>query len=357
MDYCKWIYRIQVTIMNIKNLNMRKTIISVFVFLTVGISVFGQDPYFSQYFMSPSTLNPALIGKGVSNMRVMSVYRSQWWGASPSAFTTYTASAEMRLFKKNTDTSQFTLGITAMSDASNSGLLKNNYFSAGLNYDQPLDYGKSQLSLGFTLGYGNRIIDATKTRFQSSFGSLGYNAFTPSNDAVSLAKRNYFDVSTGVQYSYNSKKWGVTAGAGIFHIAQPNEFVYSNTDNTLKLRYTANASVVKKYDGGDELYFMGAYTNHGINNIVTLGSMYKFKFADQHMLDWFNVGVFDRINDAYIGYLGFEQKAWSFGFSYDMINSDVQTFYNSVQSMEFSLGWKVPSKKRAVKVSDRFNVF
>jgi len=337
---------------------MRKTIIAVFVFLSMGSTVFGQDPYFSQYFMSPSTLNPALIGKGISNARVMSVYRSQWWGSSPSAFTTYTASAEMRLFKKNSDTSQFSLGITAMSDASNAGLLKNNYFSAGLCYDQPLDNeSKSQLSMGFTIGYGNRMIDRTKTLFQDQFGSLGFSTIVPSNDAVSLARRNYFDISTGVQYSYNSKKWGINAGAGVFHIAQPNEFVYSNNENTLKLRYTCNASVVKKYQGGDELYFMGAFTNHGINNILTLGTMYKFKFADQHMLDRFNVGAFNRFNDAYIGYLGVEQKSWSMGFSYDIINSDVQTFYNSVQSMEFSLGWLIPSKKRQVKTVDRFTIY
>ena len=110
---------------------MKKIIIALFVLFATGFLANGQDPYFSQYFISPSTLNPALIGKGVSNARVLSAYRSQWWGSSPSAFNTYPTSAEMRLLKKDNNPSQFAFGLTALSDASNSGLLKNNYFSLG----------------------------------------------------------------------------------------------------------------------------------------------------------------------------------------------------------------------------------
>ena len=350
------IIRIQATIMINKTLNMRKTIIAIFVFFTLGISAYGQDPYFSQYFMSPTTLNPALIGSGVSNARVMTVYRSQWWGASPSAYSTYTASAEMRFMNKKSELSPFSLAVSAVSDASNSGFLKNNYFSTGLCYDQPLDADKSQLSLGVTLGYGNRMIDASKAKAGDQFGSLGYSAII-SNDPAILGNKHYVDFSSGLQYNYLSKKTGVKLGAALFHIAQPREFNKNTQLINMKLRFTANASVVKKYNGGDELYAMGTYTNHGVNNIVTLGAMYKFKFADQHVLDRFNVGVFDRINDAYVGYLGFEQKAWSFGFSYDLIKSDIQTYFNSVQSMEFSLGWLVPSKKRPSKESDSFHLY
>lgn len=343
--------------MNNKTFNMRKTIIAVFVFFTLGISAYGQDPFFSQYFMSPTTLNPALIGYGVSNARVMSVYRSQWWGASPSAFTTYTASAEMRFLNKKSELSPFSLAVSAVTDASNSGLLKNNYFSTGLCYDQPLDADKSQLSIGVSLGYGNRMIDASKTNFGDEFGSLGYNAIVSSNDPAGMVNKHYVDFSSGLQYNYMSKNWGMKLGGALFHIAQPRELNKNTQLINMKLRFTANASAVKKYNGGDELHFMGSYTNHGVNNIVTLGTMYKFKFADQHMLDRFNVGVFDRINDAYVGYLGFEQKAWSFGFSYDLIRSDIQTYFNSVQSMEFSLAWLVPSKKRPSKASDCFHLY
>ena len=39
--------------------------------LTLSGKLYAQDPYFSQYFMSPMSNNPAMIGKGISDMRVL----------------------------------------------------------------------------------------------------------------------------------------------------------------------------------------------------------------------------------------------------------------------------------------------
>jgi hypothetical protein len=50
---------------------MRKRISFILIIvLFFAKNVVAQDPYYSQYFMTPMTLNPALIGKGVSDMRL-----------------------------------------------------------------------------------------------------------------------------------------------------------------------------------------------------------------------------------------------------------------------------------------------
>ena len=57
----------------------------------------AQDPHFSQYFASPMTLNPSLIGKDVADWRAAINFRTQWWGSGISPYTTTTISLEKRL--------------------------------------------------------------------------------------------------------------------------------------------------------------------------------------------------------------------------------------------------------------------
>jgi len=49
----------------------------------------AQDPNFSQFFVSPLTLNPALTGKFDGNFRIAGNYRDQWPAIS-KAFVTST---------------------------------------------------------------------------------------------------------------------------------------------------------------------------------------------------------------------------------------------------------------------------
>ena len=74
-----------------------KVLLIASLFLTGVSKTYAQDPYFSQYFMSPMTSNPASIGKGISDMRVMMNRKNQWWGSNDAAFTITTLSFEKQI--------------------------------------------------------------------------------------------------------------------------------------------------------------------------------------------------------------------------------------------------------------------
>jgi hypothetical protein len=66
-------------------------------FILFGINTINaQDPHFSQYFMSPLTINPALAGTGYGKFRLMSNFRSQWQiGGTP--YSSYTLGLDANL--------------------------------------------------------------------------------------------------------------------------------------------------------------------------------------------------------------------------------------------------------------------
>src|SRR6187549_4151832 len=73
---------------------MRKYLTAVIVCVILSNTSFGQDPNFSQFFVSPLTLNPALTGKFNGDFRIAGNYRDQWPAIS-KAFITSTVSFDM----------------------------------------------------------------------------------------------------------------------------------------------------------------------------------------------------------------------------------------------------------------------
>ncbi len=94
----------------------------------------AQDPHFSQYFSSPMTVNPALIGRGVDDGRLLVDLRSQWWGSTGTKpYNTETVSFEKRLAaQKLSSNNNLSFGLMMLTDQSNGGILQNNYFTGGL---------------------------------------------------------------------------------------------------------------------------------------------------------------------------------------------------------------------------------
>src|SRR5438046_5174669 len=102
---------------------MRRLMILTFVAFTMKAS--AQDPNFSQFFVSPLTLNPALTGKFDGLVRGAINYRNQWPTIN-NAFTTYTISVDGGILKNRIpEFDQFGVGVLAFKDQSGNGVLQN----------------------------------------------------------------------------------------------------------------------------------------------------------------------------------------------------------------------------------------
>ena len=312
--------------------------------LSAGKTLYAQDPHFSQYFSAPLTVNPALTAKGITDWRVATTFRSQWWGGTTAPFTTTTASLEKNFNSGHGGNSGLGIGFSMLSDASNNGLLKNNYFNGSIAYNIDLS-GKGTDLLGIGLGatFANRLIDGSKFEFQSQFGSMGFQRSTSSGDPASILSGNYFDLNVGIHLSHTGVKSGYGLGVAVYHAGSPEESVYKNNTYNLARRITAHGSLYFVLAHNDELHFGTVTDMQGGNTVVTVGGTYKIKVHDD-TIESFNLGLYNRFNDSFYPYVGLEGKRFLLGISYDVVNSDVRTAYNSVQSMDISFSWNFGKK-------------
>lgn len=301
----------------------------------------AQDPRLSQYYSSPMTINPGMIGQQVSDWRIVANYRSQTLGTQGSQpFTTTTVSMEKNLSGSN-DKNILGMGLMLMSDASNGGLLKTNYISAGVAYHNALDAaGKHSLGGGISVNYANRMLDVGKFQFQSQYGGNGYMPTLPANDGGFITKRNYLDVNAGLIYNYKGNRSRFYTGVGYFHAAKPKEGVYANSSFSNDPRVSIQAGYeLETNEQGNALAISTIWEKQGNANFFTAGMLYKVAFAESQInIKTINLGVWSRFSNAMIPYVGLESHDWLLGFSYDIPTTKLSGI--SMQSFECSFAYQ-----------------
>jgi type IX secretion system PorP/SprF family membrane protein len=311
-----------------------------FVALQKGNTLCAQDPHFSQYFNALSWVNPSLTGVGVDDWRVAGTYRSQWWGGNIAPFTTSAVSIEKAFVTGMEGKSKIGVGLSMLSDASNAGLLKNNYINTSIAYNLALSRDATQvLGFGFNLSFANRMLDAGKFAFQSQYGSMGFQRTAPSGDPATVLSANYFDVSAGGHYSKTASNWGLDIGAALFHANGPQQSVYAGNTYNLAQRFTGYGSVFFILKNEDQVQFSTVADAQSGHTIFTLGGTYKIRLHEEGF-ESLNIGLYNRFSDAFYPYAAIEGKKWVFGLSYDVVSNDLKSQYNSVQSIEFSFAVK-----------------
>jgi type IX secretion system PorP/SprF family membrane protein len=325
--------------------NYKKIVITATVVIAFMSVIKAQDPHFSQYFSSPMTINPSLIGKDVEDWRLTSTLRRQWWGATVAPYNTYTASIDKRIAMSSTGDNQLGIGMMAFSDESNNGLLKDTYLSLGAAYNMTLDgTGQHHLGAGLTANYAGRLVDPSKFEFQSQFGSMGFQRSVPSNDPVTIQSYHYLEVNAGLNYSYDSKKWGCNLGAAVFHASRPKGGVYLNSTYTIDARYSIQGGLYFNLVNKNQILLSEISEMQGQNSLHSVGMVYKIS-VQGNTLRCLNVGLWERFGDATYPYIRLESERWIAGLTYDVVTTGVKTTSNSVQSMELSFAWQFFSAK------------
>ena len=119
-------------------MRMRKLFILV-VTLALVKQASAQDPNFSQFFVSPLTLNPALTGKFNGDFRLAGNYRDQWPAIS-KAFVTSTISFDMPILRNSlSELDTWGIGVLAMTDKTANGILSTNLISFTTAYHKGID--------------------------------------------------------------------------------------------------------------------------------------------------------------------------------------------------------------------------
>src|SRR5882724_7077531 len=224
-----------------KLFEMKKIILNIIVFVMAAVScqqLHAQvDPHFSQYYLQPMMLNPALTGAIEGDYRVSAIWRSQY----SNTLSTKGVSAET-VTDKNCN-----IGFNVLNQSTNDKAYNftNAYLTmayTGVRFGPRADH---YLVLAMQCGYMNRRFDVGKLKFGDQWISgLGYDPSTSSGEAFTKPSVSSFDAGAGIAYydATPNKKLSVFGGISAFHITRPAyPFLSDGDQQRLPVRYSVHA--------------------------------------------------------------------------------------------------------------------
>jgi type IX secretion system PorP/SprF family membrane protein len=284
--------------------------------LPFAVSSFCQDIHFSQFFEAPLYRNPALAGIVSADVRVQTLYRSQWNSVS-SGYKTTSLNAEYKLPVSGGD--YLTLGMQVFHDKAGTTSLTTTHVLPAINYHKSLSTDRSTyLSLGFMGGYVRRSVDRSKITTNSTYEGQG-----DGETALLQASYGYMDGSAGISFNTqlnDNRENNLVIGVAYHHLARPRSSFFNSDAVAVqpKLVFSADAklAVGEQFTATfhNDLVKQKAYTEK-ISGVLVGYKMGPYTDNPDAIL---RAGSFVRWGDAVIPVAQLDYRQVSFSLSYDV---------------------------------------
>jgi len=302
------------------------------------------DPHFSQYYVYPSWLNPALTGAFDGDYRVSGIYRSQWGNIS-SPFSTQGLSGEFTT-NKNAN-----VGLTVLNQkAGNGGYSYTtgyaNFAYTGVRFGAN---GNQRVVMGLQLGFIRRSFNPSKLTFGDQWNPVtGYNAGTATSDVFSQTDNMSFDAGAGLLYydAEPGKKANIYGGFSLSHITTPTDKFSSTGNAKLPIRYTVHGGVRITLNELLSVTPNLLYLRQGTAEEKMAGAYVQLKANEETDV---MLGLNYRFDDAVAPYVGFTYKNMVLGASYDVNTSSLGKMVHGSNGFEISLSF---TRKKTLKTPE-----
>ncbi len=323
-------------------INKAKKYLAVALFSMLTTVVVAQiDPHFTQYYMYPLWLNPALTGAVDGNFRV-SVIQRQQWASIATPFTTTGLSADM------TTTKNINFGVNLLQQSAGdvgykftTGNLSISY--SGIRFGRE---GEKVITFGMQGGILGRSINLANAQVNDQYQGGVYNPGAGTNESVVKPTASAFDMSAGVFY-YDAdpdKKVNLFGGFSAGHLTQPSDpFLSSNNGAKLPVRYTVHAGANVFLSEKAQLVPNVLFMQQGNTSEVMLGGY--LQMAVNEITD-LTAGVNYRLKDAISPYIGLKFSSLTFGASYDINSSQLGKLVNGASAFDLSLMYTDSRKQK-----------
>jgi len=339
-----------------------KKVFSVCLFVLGALSLSAQDIHFSQFYLSPLNLNPAMTGVMNCNIRFVTNYRNQWASVLKSnAYSTYSVSYDQRVPVGRYD--YFGFGGTFWGDRAGEASFATMTGKLSLSYSKRMSGGRNDaqyLVVGAEAGAAQRSIDFLKLRWGTQHdGQGGFDPELDSMEEPTFDRDNFIfsDLAAGLLwFSVFDKNNSLYLGGAFHHLNRANQSFSSSDEDLLFSRFTVHA-------GGE--FLLGnrfgllpgvIVMSQGPSFQVNAGTSFKFLLGNSRYNDQsFQLGLWTRIsnkietgvlNDAAIISSRFDYNNFSLGFSYDINISPLRAASNAYGGFEFALIYKICKPER-----------
>ncbi len=329
-----------------------------------GITASAQDIHFSQFYLSPLNLNPAMTGLMNCNIRLTANYRNQWASVLKSnAYSTYNVSYDQKIPVGRYD--NFGIGGTFWGDQAGEANFATTTGKLSLSYSKRMAGSRKEahyLVVGAEAGLAQRSIEFLKLRWGTQHDGQG--GFCATCDSY----ENYFDednflfadAAAGILwFSVFDENNNFYAGGAYSHLNRADQSFSSQDKDFLYSRFTIHAG--GEFEIAPRLGLVPGVIvmKQGPSFQVNSGTSLKFllgsgrgnfsNYQAVHFGAWVRIsnkvqtGV---LTDALILSTRFDYNQFTLGFSYDVNVSALKPASNNNGAFEFALAYKFCGDQR-----------
>jgi len=296
---------------------MKKFVTFILAFMLSGaVALQAQDPHFSQFFMAPQFINPALTGSGAGDWRIMGNIRQQW-GNAGTPFSTQAFAGDIKITGREENENILAVSGFAMNDQSMNGAFKSIYAGGSIAYHLNISE-QSRLSAGFQANYGHRRLDYAKLTFGEQFTSGGFDLSLPTGETALQSMKPFFSLGGGILYNFHNETINLDAGISSFDINEPKQSFMNDDRQSLKRRYVFHYNM--EFDSyGNLLWNINTIFHlQNVQNYFAIGGGFGYDLTDGMRDNIFFAGAWFREGDAIYPYAGLQIGSFQFGLSYDV---------------------------------------
>jgi type IX secretion system PorP/SprF family membrane protein len=315
-----------------------------FIAIFIAVNSFGQDIHFSQIFETPLLRNPALTGLFKGDLRMQTVYRSQW-NTITNAYQTVSANVEYKI-PRGENGDFVTLGSQVLYDKAGSIDLTSLHFLPALNYHKSLNNDKSSyLSFAMMGGFVQRSLDRSKITTNNQFNGSSYDGTIATGETFTKSAYSYMDATVGMSYSTqlgDNEDNNMYIGLAYHHFNKSKKLsFYSDYNLEMTPKWTTSAGVRMSTSDNTYITFEGDYNKQGVNTEFIGGILYSMKLGEYENPKYvIHAGSYMRLKDAIIPVVKIETNPLGFAMSYDVNISNLKKVSRGRGGFEFSITYQ-----------------
>lgn len=310
----------------------------------LAVKAFSQvDPHFTQYYVHPAWLNPALTGMFEGEYRASAIYRNQWSGVS-SPFSTIGAAVEVPTEKN------LNVGVSLINQRAGDGGYTYTTAYGNVAYTG-LRFGRGdfqRIAIGLQAGMIQRKFNPSKMIFDDQWNPVT-GGLKPTQEVIANPSATAFDAGAGVLYydATPGKKANVFAGFSASHINQPENRFAGVSNEKMKIRYTLHGGIRLAVSETMSLTPHVLYLRQNNAEEKMIGTYAQLKAAAATDL---LLGVNYRLKDAFAIQAGFNYNNMVVSASYDINTSDLGKMARGANSFEIALTFTGIKKAKTPEV-------
>jgi type IX secretion system PorP/SprF family membrane protein len=296
---------------------------------------------------SPLNLNPALSGFHGQKFRFILNHRNQWSSVSVP-YKTYSASADMQIWKRKRHSDMFGLGVLFNNDQAGDSKFGTTQGALSLSYVKALSKNnRNLLGFGLQFFYSQRSIDYSKLYFPNAWNGTTYDPNQQSGENFTVNSFSYFDISAGIHwFSILNNNLRFNTGLSVWHINQPGQSLMNDDEIKLDIKILAYTEFQIDFDRTNNIFPTLYFAHQGPFNELTFGMKYQHIIhTGKRNYTAINAGIYARNADALIIQIGLDYKKFKIAGSYDLNYSSLHVASNYLGGYELSVTFLIDKHK------------